>query len=79
MTNLEQALANILELIEKAEIAGNSLALVALLRRKDVICAALAAPEQSWHDPHEQAPDHARRQRASEQNVLMPLLSSPCI
>jgi hypothetical protein len=46
MTVLEQALASILDLIEKARIAGNMLALEALMQRKDAICAALAAPEQ---------------------------------
>jgi hypothetical protein len=46
MTTLEQALAGILELIEKARVAGNSLALATLMQRKDAICAALAAPEQ---------------------------------
>ena len=51
MTNLEQALASILELIEKAKIARDSHALRALLQRKDVICAALAAPEQ-WAIGH---------------------------
>jgi hypothetical protein len=46
MTSLEQALASILELIEKAKAAGNSLTLAALIARKHAICAALAAPEQ---------------------------------
>jgi hypothetical protein len=46
MTSLEQALAGILELIEKARDAGNSLVLATLVQRKDAICAALAAPEQ---------------------------------
>ena len=46
MTSLEQALASILELIEKARDAGNSLALATLMQRKNAICAALAAPEQ---------------------------------
>jgi hypothetical protein len=46
MTSLEQALASILELIEKARVAGNSLALATLMQRKHAICAALAAPEQ---------------------------------
>ena len=46
MTSLEQALASILELIEKAKAAGNSLGLATLMQRKDAICAALAAPEQ---------------------------------
>jgi hypothetical protein len=46
MTSLEQVLASILVLIEKARVAGNSLALATLIERKDAICAALAAPEQ---------------------------------
>jgi hypothetical protein len=46
MTTLEQALARVLELIEKARAAGNALALSALNERKQAICAALAAPEQ---------------------------------
>jgi hypothetical protein len=46
MTSLEQALAGILELIEKAKSAGNTFAVAELLRRKEVICAALCAPEQ---------------------------------
>ena len=46
MTSLEQALASILELIEKAKAAGNSLALATPTARKHAICAALAAPEQ---------------------------------
>jgi hypothetical protein len=46
MTSLEQVLASILELIENARVAGNSLVLAALMQRKDAICAALAAPEQ---------------------------------
>jgi hypothetical protein len=46
MTTLERALSSILELIEKARVAGNSLALDTLMQRKDAICAALAAPEQ---------------------------------
>jgi hypothetical protein len=46
MTSLEHALARILELIEKAKAAGNSIALSTLTARKEAICAALAAPEQ---------------------------------
>jgi hypothetical protein len=46
MTILEQALASILELIEAARDAGNSVTLAALIQRKQAICAALAAPEQ---------------------------------
>jgi hypothetical protein len=55
MTSLEQALASILASIEDTRASGSSRALAALLRRKEAICAALAAPEQSWHDPHAQA------------------------
>ena len=55
MTSLEQALASILELIEKARGASRNrtngryhgpFLLAALMQRKDTICAALAAPEQ---------------------------------
>jgi hypothetical protein len=46
MTSLELALARILETIEKAREAGNSLLLTELLQRKQAICAALCAPEQ---------------------------------
>ena len=56
MTDLEQRLASILELIEHARAARNALALAALLQRKDAICAALAAPEHSWHAPQEAEP-----------------------
>ena len=55
MTSLELLLARILASIEDTRVSGNSQALAALLLRKDAICAALAAPEQSWHDPHAQA------------------------
>ena len=55
MTSLEHALAGLLKSIEETRASGNSQALAALLRRKHAICAALAAPEQSWHDPSEQA------------------------
>jgi hypothetical protein len=46
MTTLEQALARILDLIEKAKAGGNTLTLAGLIARKHAICAALAAPEQ---------------------------------
>jgi len=55
MTSLEQALARILRSIEDTKGTGNTQALRMLLRRKHAICAALAAPEQSWVDPSEQA------------------------
>jgi hypothetical protein len=48
MTSLEQALARLIDLIERARAAGDAGALAALLRKKDVICAALSAPEQGW-------------------------------
>jgi hypothetical protein len=56
MTSLELSLASLLESIEHARAAKNTLALAALLQRKDAICATLAAPEQSWHDPLENPP-----------------------
>ena len=65
MTSLEEALARILQSIEEARAAGNSQALAALLRRKQAICAALAAPEQSWHDPSEQAASAVARRKAA--------------
>jgi len=55
MTSLELRLASILELIEQARAARDALALAALLQRKGAICAALAAPEQSWHEAPERA------------------------
>jgi len=55
MTSLEHALAALLKSIEETRASENSQALAVLLRRKHAICAALAAPEQSWNDPSEQA------------------------
>ena len=51
MTSLEDKLARLIRLIEQAKLAGNARALAALVRRKEAICAALAAPEQSWDQP----------------------------
>jgi hypothetical protein len=51
MTSLEQALATILKSIEDTKETGDPQALSRLLRRKQIICAVLAAPEQSWTDP----------------------------
>jgi hypothetical protein len=65
MTSLEQALAKILGSIEETKESGNSRALAVLLRRKQAICAALAAPEQSWHDPSERAADAVDRRKAA--------------
>jgi hypothetical protein len=53
MTSLEQALARILRSIEEAKETRYSQELGVLLQRKQAICAALAAPEQSWADPSE--------------------------
>jgi hypothetical protein len=55
VTCLEHTLANILDSIERARAARDALALAALLQRKDAICAALAAPEQSWCAPMQRA------------------------
>ena len=66
MTILEQALATILESIESARASANTQALAALLARKEAICAALAAPEQWWHDPHAHASDTFVQPKAQE-------------
>jgi hypothetical protein len=79
MTDLEQALASILESIENAKHAGNSLVLSALMQRKGTICAALAAPEHSWHIPPVQEPKMVRRQFEREEKVLAPLLADSCV
>jgi hypothetical protein len=71
MTNLEHRLASILESIEHARAAKNALALVALLQRKDAICAALAAPEQSCHDPREYSPDALDQHEAARTVALV--------
>jgi hypothetical protein len=62
MTGLELTLARILRSIEEMRETGNSRALDVLLHRKQAICAALAAPEQSWDDSSEQA-EHADARR----------------
>ena len=48
MASLEQMLATILAQIEHAKSGGDELMLTGLLRRRDVICAMLGAPEQAW-------------------------------
>jgi len=65
MTSLELALAGLLKSIEDARETGNPDALAALSRRKQAICAALAAPEQSWHDPSEQSPGAVALRKAA--------------
>ena len=64
MTSLELRLASILELIEQARAARDALALAALLQRKGAICAALAAPEQSWHEAPERASSRSLQREA---------------
>ena len=71
MTSLELRLASILELIEHARTAKNALALAALLQRKDAICAALAAPEQSWHYPLASAPASVVQREAARTVALV--------
>jgi hypothetical protein len=61
MTGLERELTKIIESIAKA--SASSRALAALLRRKEAICLALAAPEQSWLAPQRQAAAVPVRQR----------------
>jgi len=70
MTNLELALASILEAMEAAKKAGNFLLLGALLQRKDTICAALAAPEHSWHVPQAFVPNTIRRHYGHEEKAV---------
>jgi hypothetical protein len=65
MTSLEQALAGILQSIEETSEAGSSQALAVLLRRKQAICAALAAPEQSWLDPGKQPASAVAQRKAA--------------
>lgn len=45
MTYLERRLATLLKAIAAARAAGPSLQLAVLLKQKEAICAALAAPE----------------------------------
>jgi hypothetical protein len=65
MTSLEQMLAQILQLIEDSRATGNAQALAALVQRKEAICAALAAPEQAWHDPRALAPNPVAQRKAA--------------
>ena len=65
MTSLEQMLASILQLIEDTRMAGNAQAIPALVRRKETICAALAAPEQAWFDPPASTAAPASQRRAA--------------
>jgi hypothetical protein len=49
MTYLERTLATLSEAIAAATAEGDAPLLASLLRRRDAIRAALAAPEQAWH------------------------------
>jgi hypothetical protein len=77
MTSLERALANILQTIAFAKEAGNVSALAALVHRKNTICAALAAPEQSWHVAQVLEVVPVSRQREwREKTSLSPLVTA---
>lgn len=65
MTGLEQTLADILRAIEEAKAFGPSQTLSALLRRKEAICAVLAAPEHAWHCPDTQPVDLTAQRKAA--------------
>jgi len=51
MTNLEETLAQLVQAIGEMSASGQTRGLAALVRRKEVICAALAAPEHAWQAP----------------------------
>ena len=74
MRNLEHVLAGILREIEHARTATDASALDALLRRKESICAVLAAPEHAWHHPRELAPSPIVPREAAE-TVAMSLVA----
>ncbi len=71
MTDLEQTLATLLAAIDAAKAAGPSPLLAALLRRKNAICAALAAPEHGWHAGQTHALNNL--QRPCEDGAAAPL------
>ena len=76
MTNLERTLASILTAIAEADAAGLSPMRAALVRRRDAICAALAAPEQvcavEVRAPAKVRPPSLTRAR-------QPALADPCL
>jgi hypothetical protein len=74
MTNLERTLAGIHESIEHARASKNALALAVLLRRKEVICAVLAAPEHTLHHPDKLAASPAEPCEADD-GLLMQLVA----
>lgn len=75
MTSLEHKLACLIQLIEQAKLAGDARALAALVRRKEAICTALAAPEQSWDQPLARAaPTRAAAVRTDCDDVRSPTI-----
>jgi hypothetical protein len=75
MTNLERRLASILTAIAEAGAAGPSAMLAALVRRRDAICAGLAAPEQAPAIP---ARASGGVRQPSRTRARQPALADPC-
>jgi len=76
MTNLERTLASILTAIAEADAAGPSPMRAALVRRRDAICAALAAPE---HASAIEARASAKGRPLSHTRSRQPALADPCL
>ena len=74
MTNLERTLASILTAI--ADAAAPSPMRAALMRRRDAICAALAAPE---HASAIAASAPAKERPPSRARTRQPALADPCL
>ena len=74
MTYLERTLATLSEAIAAAAAAGPSPLLASLRRRRDVICAALAAPEHAWHAGPAQAREASAEPR---RGAPLPALADP--
>jgi hypothetical protein len=75
MTSLERTLAGILTAIAEAGAPGRSPILAALVRRRDAICAALAAPEHAAAIPV-RASAEVRQPRLTR--ARQPALVDPC-
>jgi hypothetical protein len=71
MTNLERALARLLQAIAMAQEAGDEVGLAQLMRRRDRIRAALAAPEQAWPLPPPRATSAKQRPCATRERALL--------
>jgi hypothetical protein len=76
MTNLERRLASILTAIAEAAAAGPSPMLAALVRRRDAIRAALAAPEHAPAIPA-RASNEVRQPKPTR--ARRPALADPCL